>query len=271
MRKSIFELYHGDCKEVLSKVDHTYDFTLIDPPFNIGQSYNQFVDRNPKFTEWLNTRLLSIYNKMHGIMVFYGPDELVDIYLKFAQDYKLERVDWCVWQYNFGQDCRSKFVNTKSHVLIYKTPGFDHQWFPDLIGVQSARAKMGDKRSSGKLKVPGQVWGTEQDGKHWGRVTGNAKERWNKEHGAPFPHPNQLPLKLVQRLILSYTKPEDLVLDPFLGTGTTGLVCKHEKRDFVGIDVSDQSLISAGLRIKKGFYRYYDNTEAACTVKSGKT
>ncbi|HVY13320.1 MAG TPA: site-specific DNA-methyltransferase [Alphaproteobacteria bacterium] len=49
-------------------------------------------------------------------------------------------------------------------------------------------------------------------------------------------HPTQKPEALLYRVIMATTKPGDVVLDPFFGTGTTGLVCKHLARHFIGIE-----------------------------------
>lgn len=48
-------------------------------------------------------------------------------------------------------------------------------------------------------------------------------------------HPTQKPLYLIERIILASTKENDVVLDPFMGSGTTGVVCKQLSRKFIGI------------------------------------
>ncbi len=55
-------------------------------------------------------------------------------------------------------------------------------------------------------------------------------------------HPTQKPISLLERIILASTKEEDLVLDPFNGSGTTGIVCKNLNRKYIGIDTSKEYL-----------------------------
>jgi site-specific DNA-methyltransferase (adenine-specific) len=55
-------------------------------------------------------------------------------------------------------------------------------------------------------------------------------------------HPTQKPMALLQRVILSSTKPGDIVIDPFTGSSTTGLVAVANKRKFIGIDLEKQYL-----------------------------
>jgi len=50
-------------------------------------------------------------------------------------------------------------------------------------------------------------------------------------------HPNEKPVELVQRFIELHTKPGDVVLDPFMGSGTTGVACVQTGRNFIGIEI----------------------------------
>lgn len=73
------------------------------------------------------------------------------------------------------------------------------------------------------------------------------KDVWNipmvskkeKVHGK---HPTQKPLPLLERIILASTREGDLVLDPFNGSGTTGIACKKLNRKYIGIDENKEYL-----------------------------
>jgi modification methylase len=62
-------------------------------------------------------------------------------------------------------------------------------------------------------------------------------------------HPTQKPETLLARVILSSSRPDDLVLDPFSGTGTTGAVAKHLGRRFIGIERDEKYALAAEKRI----------------------
>src|SRR6185369_5873193 len=62
-------------------------------------------------------------------------------------------------------------------------------------------------------------------------------------------HPTQKPETLLARVILSSSRPDDLVLDPFTGTGTTGAVAKHLGRRFIGIERETKYAKAAQKRI----------------------
>jgi len=63
-------------------------------------------------------------------------------------------------------------------------------------------------------------------------------------------HPTQKPLKLIEHLIEIHSNPNDLILDPFIGSGTTAVACKRLKRNFIGIDISEKYVKLAEQRIK---------------------
>lgn len=63
-------------------------------------------------------------------------------------------------------------------------------------------------------------------------------------------HPSQKPLALIEKLIASSSRPEDRVLDPFLGSGTTALVCEQLGRFWVGIEKNADYVVMARRRIE---------------------
>jgi modification methylase len=73
-------------------------------------------------------------------------------------------------------------------------------------------------------------------------------ERLKDEEGHKT-HPTQKPEALLHRILLASSKPGDVVLDPFFGTGTTGAVAKRLGRHFVGIEREDDYIAAAMARI----------------------
>lgn len=63
--------------------------------------------------------------------------------------------------------------------------------------------------------------------------TGSLTPRMEKIFGK---HPTQKPVYLLERILLASTREKDVVLDPFCGSSTTGVACKHLKRNYIGID-----------------------------------
>lgn len=69
--------------------------------------------------------------------------------------------------------------------------------------------------------------------------TGRLTDRKEKIYGK---HPTQKPIYLLERILLSATKEDDVVLDPFCGSSTTGVACKKLKRYYLGIDSNQEYL-----------------------------
>ncbi len=76
----------------------------------------------------------------------------------------------------------------------------------------------------------------------------NGGERLKGEDGKKI-HPTQKPESLLHRVLMSSTKPGDVVLDPFFGTGTTGAVAKRLGRNYVGIERQQEYIDAATARI----------------------
>ena len=63
-------------------------------------------------------------------------------------------------------------------------------------------------------------------------------------------HPTQKPLEILERIILASTNENDLILDPFNGSGTTGVVASTFNRKYIGIDIDEKYLSITKLRYK---------------------
>ncbi len=265
-------VYVGDCREWMAKLPNgAFDLVFADPPFNWKRDY----DRNLTGHAWDDAQPEDAYldftfewlDRAHDLLADHGalwvniPDtwaaEIV-VHMKRHADpsRRMTLVNWCVWHYRFGQNTKSRFINSKVHALYFmKNPDHpDRRWNPDVIAeVSDRRAIYGDPRTENKKdgwmdpghRVPMDVW----YGPFWGRIQGNNKERRHK-------HDNQLPEVYLGRVIGACSNPGDLVLDPFLGTRTTGTVARYLDRRFVGIEYSPANAEHAWDRIvHKGPYR----------------
>ena len=107
----------------------------------------------------------------------------------------------------------------------------------EVLTTRSRRQEIGDPRANPAGKVLDDVWTIP-------RVCGTFRER---VQGVP----TQLPLALVRRIVLGLARPGDLVLDPFTGSGTTGVVCAEYGRRFAGIELREQYAVIARERINR--------------------
>lgn len=249
-----------DCIDYLRMVDihNEFDFCFADPPFNIGHHYDGFDDvyTDAQYADFTINWIDACWQRLSdgAAFVIHASIKLRPVLWRALIELSIDShfETEIAWHFRFGVNNRHGFVDGHCPEIVLRKPG-ERRWYPDAILVDSDRkAVYNDKRvgdyENGGSKVPQTVWGVPSDGKYWGRVSGNSKER--RPH-----HPNQLPTRLLQRHVRAYTKKGDRVLDPFCGSGTTALVCHHEGRDFVTMDLSQSNVDSAKDRLDNGFYR----------------
>ena len=265
-------VYVGDCRDILPKIPEVrageLDAVFADPPFNWNRAYDKWDDAMPEaaylaFTfDWLDLCInglrpggslwvnipdtwaaeIACYVKGRGVLV---PGTKT---VRNAPS-PMHLANWCVWHYRFGQNATEKFINSKVHVFHFVKAGGVSTWNPlDIAEMSDRKAIYGDRRTLSKkdgmppgMRVPMDVW----YGQHFSRVQGNNLERRGY-------HDNQLPELYLARVIRATSKPGDMVLDPFLGSGTTGVVAHALGRNFIGTEFSKENAQSACDRIARG-------------------
>lgn len=144
-----------------------------------------------------------------------------------------------VWVRQHGLHGRNKF-SARHETILWFTKSNGYKFFLDPIRVpqkyQDKKAWSGEKR--GELtcnplgKNPGDIW-----------IFRNVKHN----HEEQTIHPAQFPEDMVARIILSTTEPGDVVLDPYMGTGTAAVVARDHDRHYIGAEI-DKDYHSVALR-----------------------
>ena len=80
-----------------------------------------------------------------------------------------------------------------------------------------------------------------------------------KERGEGNNHPTVKPIALMEYLIKLVTPPEGIVLDPFLGSGTTAIACINTGRNYIGFELDKQYYDIANVRIRKAISEHYQS------------
>jgi DNA modification methylase len=259
----------GDCREQLPRIPEvassSIDLVFADPPFNWNRDYNKHTtpnsednrvwddkamssDEYTRFTyDWLDLCINAL--KPSGSIWVNIPDDWAAEIVVHLKTRGLHMVNWCIWHYRFGQNTRSRFINSKVHALYFcKDPDL-RTWNPDpVLELSDRRTVYADPRTESKRdglpaghRVPMDVW----YGQYWGRIQGNNKERRAQ-------HDNQLPEVYLHRVIASTSNEHDTVLDPFLGSGTTAVVATAMNRNFVGTEYSIDNARAAMQRVEMG-------------------
>lgn len=243
-------VYVGDCRDVLANLPEKGEVDLIfaDPPFNWDVPYDEWDDGMPRaeyerFTfDWLDACIEAL--APHGSLWVNIPDDTAAEVVLHLKRRGLSMINWCIWHFRFGQNRNTSFILSKSHVFYFAKDPDERIWNPSAVLELSDRAAVYfDARTMAKennkgMRLPMDVW----YGQYWGRVQGNNKER---RHG----HHNQIPEVYLERVIEACSNKGDMVLDPFLGSGTTCTVARALERRTIGIEYSAIHAKSAWERI----------------------
>lgn len=267
-------IHVGDCRELLPELPEVrrseLDLVFADPPFNWKRAYDEWDDAMPDpdylaFTyDWLDLCIGGL--KDTGSIWVNIPDTWAAEIVVHLKQRRLHMINWCVWHYRFGQNTTKRFINSKVHALYFCKNPAKRRWNArNILETSDRRSIYGDPRTESKkdgmpagMRVPMDVW----YGRYWGRVQGNNKERRHY-------HDNQLPEVYLERVVECSSDPGDLVLDPFLGSGTTGVVAHALGRRFVGTEFSAQNAKNAFDRIKSGPVRKLGSGLGASTAIHG--
>ena len=221
----------GDCIDIMRTFpDESIDLVFADPPFNIGIKYDVHDDSMPyeQYYEWSESWLKEAYRllKVSGSIYVAIGDEFAAELNIILKSTGFHFRNWLVWHYTFGQNQRKKFNRAHTHIMYFTKSRDDFTFNADDVRVPSARQLVyRDKRANPKGKVPDDVWS-------FSRVCGTFRERVGT-------HPCQMPESVLERIIRASSSRDDLVLDPFGGTGTTAAVAKRLERRYITVEISE--------------------------------
>lgn len=234
------EVIVGDCIEVMRGMAvGSAQLVFADPPYNQGVDYGSgsLADRwaAMDYREFMYRWIVPLIHLVApgGALWILISEAWADDLGKLLSE-RIERRNRIIWRERFGQYRDDKFASGHRHLFYHTKVGADRVWNPDAIRVPSERMRMGDKRAAGP-RVPDDVWDVS-------RVQGNDGERMKG-------HPCQLRQWPLRRIIACCTNPGDLVLDPFCGSGTTGVAAVQLGRRFVGIELNPEYAEMARRRI----------------------
>ena len=216
------KVIQGDCLEVMKDIpDNSIDMILTDPPYGIKQA--EWDKHLP--IDWVEDIIRVIKNT--GSFYIFG-DSLTLSKLQIAWENKINWKGRATWIYESGPRNSKNWTSKHEDCLYYF--GENHE-----SSIPKEKSKYQDKRW-GDYRYIGDVW-------KFDRILGNNNKR--------FEHPTQKPIELIKMIVIASSKENDIVLDPFLGSGTTAVACQNLKRNFIGIEISPEYCKIAEERLKQ--------------------
>lgn len=243
----------GDCIEQMKLIPNdSVDLTFADPPFNLGKRYASYSDGQDATEyldwcyEWLG-EMVRITKPTGSILVHNIPKWLTyySAHLNSIAHFK----HWIAW-HAMSTPLGSTLIPTHYGILFYTKARKGFKFY-------EIRAPHPRCRKCGEFHKD---YGGKSDQRHpFGPLIGDVwtdihRIRHNKRRD---PHPCQLPVHLMERIILMTTDPGDVILDPFVGTGTTAIAARSLKRFCIGIDKDPKYIdIAASKRDAAEIKRY---------------
>lgn len=244
-------IYNRDCLEGMKDIpEGLINTTITSPPYNIGKEYEDRLKLDDYLswceswikqihrvtsndgTFWLNIGYLEVEEKGLAVPIPYLLWDRTPFY--FLQE--------VVWNYAAGVACRKRFSPRNEKLLWYVKDSKNYTF--NLDDVRDPDVKYPNQMKNGKLrcnplgKNPSDVWQIT-------KVT-SGKNRASVER---TPHPAQFPVMLVERMLKASSNPGDVILDPFMGSGSTAECALRNGRYVIGFELEEKYIGYAEQRI----------------------
>lgn len=214
-----FELIQGDCN-LIENIPN-YDYIISDLPYNTN--YASW-DKGVKANEVFNF-------KAKGYVLFCVQPLTTELIASNIKQYKYD----LVWSKNCYKSNSFKTRPGRQHetILIFGDLPYNAQL------IKRSEKEMQrlnyEQRQKYKYKNPGSVL---------------FFDAINNRNGSRTGHPAEKPVELMEWLIQTYTNEGDVIFDPYMGSGSTGVACKNTNRNFIGIEKDENYFNIAVIRIK---------------------
>lgn len=244
---------NADIYETLKYLpDNFANLIIVDPPYNISKNFNglKFNEMsNKEYEDYLESWFVSLCDKLkdNGTLYMCG-DWKCSCQMLNVISKKLTVLNRITWKRDKGRGAKRNWKNNMEDIWFAVKNPKDYYFNVDTVKVR--KEVIAPYKDNGKPKD----WTEDEDGNKF-RMT-HPSNIWT-DMVVPFwsmaentEHPTQKPEKLIERLILASSKEGDVILDPFVGSGTTSVVAKKLNRRYCGIEINEEYCLMTEKRIK---------------------
>ena len=220
-----------DCIKGMSEMESgSVDLVVTSPPYNAGKEYEKelsIVEYENFARDWTQHIRRILTNKgSFWLNVGYtktGNNTTLPLTYLYFPIVEMPFVQEIVWHYEGGMPYKKRFTHRTERWMWFSNNPHSMTFNLDMVRDISLN-RTDDKRNNPLGKNPTDYW-------FFDRVvsgTGKVAEKTN--------HPCQFPEKMIERIIKACSNPNELVLDPFMGSGTTARVAKRLGRHYIGFE-----------------------------------
>lgn len=242
----------GNCVEVAARLSPaSVDMLFLDPPYNLNKRFgDSSFTKKPveQYTDWLRGVLDALLPtvKPNGTVYICG-DWHTSASIFTAASERLNIRNRITWEREKGRGAKTNWKNS-SEDIWFCTMGDNYTFNVDKVKVRRkvvAPYRNGDGTPKDWQESDGGNYRDTHPSNLWTDIT---IPFWSMPENTD--HPTQKSEKLVAKLMLASTNPGDLVLDPFLGSGTTSVVAKKLGRHFIGIELEEEYALLSQKRLE---------------------
>lgn len=243
------------CQDTFEALDHLpdmfVDLLFVDPPYNMNKTFGtrsfQKMDTDD-YETWIESWIKKVIPKLKPNASIYvcGDWQSSPALFRVLSKYFVVR-NRITWEREKGRGAKTNWKNA-SEDIWFATMGSNYYFNVDAVKVKK-RVIAPYRDTYGKPKD----WNEENNGNF--RLT-HPSNLWT-DISVPFwsmpentTHPTQKPEKLLAKIILASSQEGDVILDPFLGSGTTSVVAKKLDRHYVGIEIDEYFACLAEYRLE---------------------
>lgn len=237
------EIYEGDVLEHLSRLraqGRSVHLTFLDPPFNQGKAYNHFSDDLPEATywEWMKQVCERVYEltEAGGAIYFMQREKNTENVLRILRETGWTFQNLIIWAKRTSAVPSEYRYGKQYQIIAFATKGDKPRVFHRLRIDAPLRPEYKLPRQEGIFVTD--IW---DDIRELTSGYFAGPEAIRTESGERF-HKQQAPIALLLRIILSSSQVGDVVLDPFAGTGTTGVVAQQVGRHSILIEIDSANV-----------------------------
>lgn len=267
-------ILEGDCLQRLAQLEaEGYQFALsfLDPPFNQGKEYACFDDDLPEeeYWRWMAQVCQSIHRITleGGAVYFMQREKNTEHVLRTLRETGWTLQNLIVWTKRTSAVPNGWRFGKQYQIIAFATRGRKPRVFHRLRIDAPLRPEYKYPREQGMFVTD--VW---DDIRELTSGYFAGEEAIRTPQGERF-HKQQSPVALLTRIILSSSNPDDWILDPFAGTGTTAVVARQLERHSVSIELDPQNVACMRWRLQmlreadsiqplKHYYRFTPNLDA---------
>lgn len=227
------------------------DLIVADPPYNLTKSFNGnvFAKKNKADYEAYTRRWLALLHSLlkDGGSIYVCCDWQSSLIIGNVLSELFQVRNRITWQREKGRGAKANWKNSQEDIW-FATKGNAYTF--NLAAVKMRRRVLAPYRAEGQPKD----WQQAADGNYRDTCPSNFWDDitvpfWSMAENTA--HPTQKPEKLLAKIILASSNPGDVVLDPFLGSGSTSVAAKKLNRHYIGIEMEPQYCLWAEQRLEQ--------------------